>query len=340
MTDKHAVNLHMDGDSGEYYVYALSTIPARGKGFNPNDIFYVGKGKGLRWSQHFAEARRAIDSGLELSTKHAAIKTIFAESDDELDYEDHVYIVKGGLDEPAALTLEALTIELLRNSGVPLTNVVSGHHSGALLKPAAEVRKYYSAELLVVEAVSAVTKAEIGRAEIADFVLGGSRESDRLTVVVKGSADSIPLYEDRTRADVAARFGGGVVADIGNRVDDGRRAWDPSDPWTDEEARERAHHYWPVRPAAVEMLMGIAADGRLSLAMLVVDKRAGQSAVRYEWHVDSEAGVWLDYGDRIGFPLGAAIDAHDSWVGRSLVRKHDGKQILEAHASGIGFAAR
>ncbi|MFT3662705.1 MAG: GIY-YIG nuclease family protein [Gordonia sp. (in: high G+C Gram-positive bacteria)] len=257
------IDLAMDGDRGEDYVYLLTKNPAVGTSLNLDDVFYVGKGRGLRWAQHFAEARKAIARGDgRLSAKHLAIREILANTDsDDLNFEDYAYIVKGGLDEQSALTLEALTIELLRKAGVDLTNIVAGHHSSAMLKPAAEVRRYYSAEPFIVEEISAGEKSR--PSSLADFRPGGTRSGESVVVVVKGSTETMARYED-VRTGEEGRFAGSLRAEKRNRVEGGRRGWNPDDPWTDEEARDRAEHYWPVSPKTAGTLRSIARDGRLS----------------------------------------------------------------------------
>ena len=288
--DDHAVDIRLDDSGGDYYVYALSTVPAVGGVFDPDNIFYVGKGRGLRWLSHFREAQRDLAAGnTSRSRKQDRIAQLLESSSGDLDLEQYAFIVKGGLDEDSAFLVEALTIELLRKFGVDLTNVVAGHHAYALFKPAGEVRRYYSAQVLDVDRVLTVDNG--AGWSIGDFLPGGARAEDDLVVVVKGSADVLDMFVDVETEDCDARFSGGVVVRAGEVVESGRRGWDPDDPWTDGEARERARHYWPVSVSTVATLQEIAREGRLRLALLVVDPRAGQSAVRYEWQVDPSGPV-------------------------------------------------
>lgn len=322
------VNLGGDGD---FYVYALSRVPVTAGRFNPDNIFYVGKGKGLRWQVHFAEARDAMaqqdaDPDAELSAKHREIARIIGNAGDDLVLEDYAYIVRGNLTEPEAFLIEALIIKLLNRPGAELTNKVAGQHAERALIPATEVRRFYSAEELEVDRVRA--------ADLRGFMPGGEWDTNGVCIVVKGSTADMEEYED-VSAEVEPRFPGEAV-DAGDLVGT-RRGWSADWPWEDADARERARHYWPMSVATVTALQAIAADGRLQLAMLIKDSRAGQSAVRYVWEVDPE-GTWLDYGQRVGVPLGVEI-MDDAWLGASLVRQDDGKQILEGMSNGITFAA-
>ena len=110
------------GGEGDFYVYALSRVPVTAGRFNPDNIFYVGKGKGLRWQAHFAEARAAMaqqdgDPDVELSAKHREIARIICNAGDDLVLEDYAYIVRGNLTEPEAFLIETLIIKLLNRPG-------------------------------------------------------------------------------------------------------------------------------------------------------------------------------------------------------------------------------
>lgn len=324
------VDVHLGGD-GDFYVYALSRVPVTAGRFNPDNIFYVGKGKGLRWQAHFAEAREAMaqkdaDPEIELSAKHQEISRIIGDVGDDLVLEDYAYIVRGNLTEDEAFLIEALIIKLLNRPGAELTNKVAGQHAERALIPATEVRRFYSAEELEVDRVRA--------AELKGFIPGGEWDQHGVCIIVKGSTADMEEYED-IDFDAEPRFPGAAV-DVGERRGV-RRGWSPDWPWEDADARERARHYWQLSVDTVKALQAIAADGRLQLAMLIKDSRAGQSAVRFVWEVDAR-GTWLDYGRKVGIPLGAELP-DDAWLGASLVRQEDGKQILEGMPNGVTFAA-
>lgn len=349
MTTTAATDFH--SAENRFYVYALSSTPVdQSETFDPSSIFYVGKGTGKRWESHFTEAQQEIarladETEQELPAKFAAIRGIIEEAEGNLDFENYVYIVKGGLEEKNAFLLEALTIELLAKAGVALTNLVRGHHSADLLKPAGEVRRYYGAEPLAVDRILAK--------DVGAFLPGGERDDEILCIAVKGSIADMDLREDVPWGEEndETRFAGGVAYTVSSTaVEGGRRGWDPDDPWTDEEARERARHYWNISPRNVELLQEISRDGRLELVLLIQDPRAGQSTIRYHWKIDAD-GEWIDYwhylddehvwhATQVGLPLGEKFEeAEDPLLGRTPRRVEDGRQLLEAMASGIGYFA-
>ena len=344
-------------EENNYYVYALTKAPTGKDRVDPSQIFYVGKGKGLRWAQHFREAEKAIqstekDPTLTLTRKFEAIRDLNLDLSNASTgrhdaFEDHAYIVATGLSQDEAYRLEALTISLLTQTGIELTNMVSGHHASAMFKPAGEVRRYYSATRVDVTRVAAD--------DIFKYVPGGENGDRHLRIVVKGSKDDMSEYRDLFLdelkegdplieeffgdRDQNPRFDNGrVTASIGERMESVRRGWNPAVPWTDDEARERARHYWPIDPYKVEALQEIAADDRLILSLLVKDPRAGQSALRYSWKVDPD-GDWLDYGDRVGIPLGQTLDQDtDPYLGTTPHRDSDGKQLLAGLQNNPGYA--
>lgn len=343
MTSEHIVS-----NEDNYYVYALTQAPA-GETFDPHSVFYVGKGTGTRWASHFRDAKREIsrfedintdvEDGPMLSAKHAAIREILESSDDEIDLEQYAYIVKGGIGEKDAFALEALTIELLDSMGVGLTNLVRGHQSANLLKPAAEVRRYYGAETFDVESISVD--------EIYEFCPGGERSGDTLVIAVKGTGEDMSFSEDLVPVD-QPHFVDGVFRTLTSDDDTERvrRGWDPREPWNDEEARERARHYWPINSDAVSALQEVASDGRLEHVLLINDPRAGQTVVRYHWQVEKD-GRWLEYGHyegdewsrfKVGIPLGDAFDeATDPILGTVPTDAESGRHVLTYRAGGVGF---
>lgn len=100
--------------SNLFYVYAL-TDPRKN-----DEVFYIGKGRGYRASNHLvpAEVRRNI------SPKHATVRKIFSEG-----FTPGIKILHHGLDESTAFSLEKSLIEQYGrkcdNSG-SLTNLTLG----------------------------------------------------------------------------------------------------------------------------------------------------------------------------------------------------------------------
>lgn len=331
-----------------YYVYALSTAPV-GDTFNPNSVFYVGKGTGNRWEDHFRKAQREFarhgnGEHIELSAKFQALQEILTSCESKHDFENYVYIVQGGLPEKAAFQLEALTIELLLSMGVELSNLRKGHHSADMLKPAAEVRRYYGAEPMFVDWVRA--------ADITDFLPGGPRGRDTLFLAMKGSAKDMEYLEDWDWEDAVtgeADHINGVYRVFSRPVPDMiRRGWNPANPWTDKEARERARHYWEISAPNLRTLRQIALDGRLELVLLIQDPRAGQTVIRYHWQVEGE-GEWLEYGtyegehwrrNKVGIPLGAAFgEKEDTLLGHIPYHHRNGRHIFNGPQGGCTYFA-
>jgi len=112
------------------YVYAL---------IDPRDQkpFYVGKGNRNRVFQHATAALETEAETDKLDTVRAIRRA--GRSD------EHV-ILRHGLDDATALTVEAAIIDFARYFELELTNLVSGHHASAFgAMSADEVRRKYSA---------------------------------------------------------------------------------------------------------------------------------------------------------------------------------------------------
>lgn len=326
-----------------YYVYLLMKEPVS-EPFRVENIIYVGKGKGSRWMQHFTSSLKNEVNGVNVSDKDQAILDALNRVDPETGYEEFAYFVQWGMSERAAFALESTLIKLLKSQpGVHLTNRVSGQHQGEYLLPVGEVRRLFGIEDLEVERVSSEA--------LSEFVPGGSREDDVLCVVVKGSTHDLNDSSEEVAIDIDPDVEGTVPTSISRESEASagtRRRWDPATPWTDAEARERARKYWPISGANVSNLQEIAEDGRLQVAMLVVDPREERSVVRYTWRVDPD-GQWLEYWEegesdvfyklgRYGIPLGESFnEQEDHWLGKCLVRE-DGFQILRDLTAGITFA--
>lgn len=112
---------------GPFYVYALVDPTTE-------QIFYVGKGKGDRVSAHGRQAGLEPDRGE--SAKTAKIKEIRAG-----DHEPRVDIVRHGLTEAEALTIEAALIDCVPG----LTNAIAGQHAADGRVPLGELISRYGA---------------------------------------------------------------------------------------------------------------------------------------------------------------------------------------------------
>jgi hypothetical protein len=101
-----------------YYVYALR---------DPRDsqVFYIGKGVG---SRVFAHQREADDSAAVQSAKRTRISDI-RRSGHEV---EHLLLRSGIEDEVTSYVVEQAVIDGFAATGVPLTNLVKGHHASTL----------------------------------------------------------------------------------------------------------------------------------------------------------------------------------------------------------------
>lgn len=125
---------HKTADLLQYYVYALIDPAAEVK-----TPFYIGKGVGNRVFNHA--------KGLEIgSDKMDLIHSILARNENNI--VEHV-IIRHGMDEKTSLEVESALIDTLRNMGINLTNIVTGHDSGERgLMLADEVIRKYNAQPL------------------------------------------------------------------------------------------------------------------------------------------------------------------------------------------------
>lgn len=294
-------------------------------------VFYVGKGSKSRWKEHFLETRSKMKregAGEELAytPKQLVIRALYLSSRNlELDIEQQAYFIARNLEPQQAFMIESVLIKMLRELGLGLTNEYPGHHQSGFLVPVGEVRRFLEIEYRKVEVVSSE--------DLENYLPGWAKQDRSLVILVKGSTEDKDLLEDRV-SDERGRFEGAVFADAVGTGEQ-RRGWNPKRPWSDEEARERARHYWPVAPPVAETLYEIAQDGRVRLALGIFNEQEGVTVIRYSWAIEPD-GQWLDYAPRIGIPLGNAFDeGEDPWLGSCLINKQNGRQPL--NASGICY---
>ena len=302
---------------GIHYVYALLRTPGA---FRMEDIFYIGKGKGLRSQSHFLEAQIAFRG----TNKQALLRSIL-EMDDSLEnIERHAYVLVGGLSEQDAFNVESALIKMLGGPmGPQLLNLQSGHGGQAVpqVVPLNEARIYFDALPQVVQKLAA--------ADLADHE---PSQAGRVVVVVKGT--HLPISEPMQES--TGEDGPLPQSEIYGTTEKHRnlRGWDPTNPWTDAEARERASVWWAISRRNVVALQTLAADTQALVALLVRDPRSGSSVVRYVWEIDP-AGTWQLSGTQWGIPLGRAVQDHP-WRGSKLLGPSN-TQVLHRHAAGIGY---
>lgn len=318
-----------------YYIYGLVDPRAlRETGGDPLlSVFYVGKGKNDRWAMHERDVLNTLTREELLlerrSSKAERIRMIL----DRGEQVPAIRLSAGYLDDKDAYYAEALAIDtvgaVLAQAGrPPLTNATPGHHAGFVW-----LRDHF----VFTETVEEELRGEpptsgLPTAAPTEILVKGTVEE----LIVPGQRVTDPA---RLPHDVAA-FGARVIAlhmlDDAHPETTTRRGWDPLDPWTDLEARDRARRYWPIAPHRVATWLRNPDTMPRSL-LLAIPEPGGQTVVRYAWSIDP-LGTWEYYPDagRWGLPLGDRLYEHLR-LGRALYDNRDGRrvQVLHGYASGI-----
>lgn len=211
--------------------------------------------------------------------------------------------------------------------GPQLLNVQGGHgkQETPLMVPLREAQVFFDAGELKVQRIDAAALKRLP-----------DQPNRKLVVTVKGTHVAI----DEPASVVTDRPG---PIDNSIEVEDAEtvrflRGWSPQNPWTDDEAMERASVWWPLSLESIVRIREMAMTTGVEVALLVRDPRNGSSVVRYVWDLDPTK-PWMHYGTRWGLPLSGLIEDHP-WRGRKLLRDDTGKQVLAGHSSGIGYALR
>jgi hypothetical protein len=319
-------------DDEGYYIYGLIDPLALHQTGDPLlSIFYVGKGRRSRWASHEIDERRALareEVRLERrSSKAERIHMIL----DRGQQVPAIRLSAGYTNEADAYRAEALAIDtvnavLVAAGRSPLTNATPGHHAGFVW-----LGEHF--------AFTETAEQNLDAAAVPDQ---GHRGTE---IFVKGTTERLMRPgQRRAAADVLP----GEVTDLAERVlainsmgDDHpetieSRGWDPFDPWTDLEARERARRYWPI--AAHRVRSWLLEPETLPLCLLLgIPEPSGRTVVRYAWQIDPH-GTWEFYigPGRWGIPLGDRIRDHPR-LGSALYETKNGRrqQVLTGYASGI-----
>jgi hypothetical protein len=317
-----------------YYIYGLiDPVALQQTGDQLLSVFYVGKGQRSRWASHEQDVRKALATEeilLERRGSKAERIRMILERGQQV---PAIRLSAGYVDEDDAYHAESLAIDtinalLVAAGRPPLTNATPGHHAGFV-----SLREHFvftEATELAIDGAAGVQQRQ------------GSGTTE---ILVKGASWSfIRPAQRRASPEVLPSD----VTDLADRVlaidllgDDHpeafeSRGWDPFDPWSDLEARERARRYWPIAPhrvrswllhpeqMPVHLLLGIPAPG-------------GLTVVRYAWQIES-GGIWEFYTDwrRWGVPLGKRNLDHPR-LGAALYETRNGRhqQVLAGYASGI-----
>lgn len=127
-----------------FYVYAL--IDPREESYG---VFYIGKGQGNRVFDHARGKRSKQEDSEEEDSEKITIINDIQKSGQKVKY----YILRDGLDEPTAFTVESTLIDLLTYNSFKgqtlghLSNIQSGHHQKVNgIKTVEEVEEFYGAK--------------------------------------------------------------------------------------------------------------------------------------------------------------------------------------------------
>jgi hypothetical protein len=315
-----------------YYIYGLvDPLALHETGDQLLSIFYVGKGRRSRWADHEAGERRALireEVRLERrSSKAERIRMIL----DRGQQVPAIRLSAGYLSEADAYRAEALAIDTVNAALVaagrpPLTNATPGHRAGFVW-----LGEHF--------AFTETTEQDVDLTAVPDQGMGVTE------IFVKGTSDSFARPAQR-RAPATALpddvrdLAGRVVAiesldgDHPEAIES--RGWDPFDPWTDLEARERARRYWPIAAHRVRSWL-VKPETLPACLLLGIPELGGRTVVRYAWQIDPQ-GLWDFYIDlrRWGVPLSERARDHPR-LGSALYETKNGRrqQVLAGYASGI-----
>jgi hypothetical protein len=237
----------------------------------------------------------------------------------------------GYLEEADAYRAEALAIDTINAALAaagrpPLTNATPGHHAGFVW-----LGEHFVFTETTEQDVDPATARGEGQQSMEIFVKG---TSDTLTRPAQRRAASDVLPDGLTG------LGQRIVAidSLGNDHPEAieSRGWDPFDPWTDLEARERARRYWPIAGHRVRSWL-LEPETMPVCLLLGIPEAGGRTVVRYAWRIDPH-GPWEFYTDssRWGVPLGKRIRDHPR-LGSALyeTKNRRRQQVLAGYASGI-----
>jgi hypothetical protein len=315
-----------------YYIYGLVDPLALHQTGDPLlSVFYVGKGRRSRWSQHEAEERRALDrEELRLerrSSKAERIRMIL----DRGQQVPAIRLSAGYMDEADAYRAEALAIDtvnaVLAAAGCPpLTNATPGHHAGFVW-----LGEHFTFTETTELDTDPVSSPEQGRSA-TEILVKGTSDSLIRPAQRRAPVDALPDYLAGLNQQVVA------IDSLGDEHPEALeiRGWDAFDPWTDLEARERARRYWPIAGQRVRSWL-LEPETMPMFLLLGIPESGGRTVVRYAWQIDSQ-GLWEFYTNsgRWGLPLGKRNRAHPR-LGSALYETKNGRrqQVLAGYASGI-----
>ncbi|WP_150104684.1 GIY-YIG nuclease family protein [Cellulomonas gilvus] len=345
-------------DGGRWYVYALiDPIMFRKTGSHLLSVLYVGKGTKDRANQHARDERKALERAAASLPMHGSkserIRWLLGSGEDI----PAVTLASGFVDENDAYRAETLAMELISRllaaHGLePLGNAVPGHGQASGMQISGQAHELGGPKRPALSPVAVDGEPTFELRSVRESLYAStSRRVDwrsaqvvrRPSILVKGTTEAMPSGSHSplprealppSLADVAHRVTPRDI-EIAAGSEFVRRGYDPDDPWTDHEARERATRYWPF--AATTVREWLLDDDQGPLDLLLAVPGTGGTTVRYAWEVN-RAAVFDFYPaiGRWGIPLGRALLDHPA-RGLCLVEDREerkGVQVLLNHVAG------
>jgi len=314
----------------EYYVYGLvNPVELQRTRSDVLSIFYVGKGTGDRANQHERDVLRDLRKELltydRHSAKEARIRTIL-DSGGRIEAVElaHGFECSRDAERAESLAMNLMGHLLERTDRAPLTNDAVGRDSG--FRRLTELRSLSDVDLPV-EIVSGEPSGRAVSAMPTDRGSGVAGTTVR-TLIVKGTTEPLtrPGQQVVRPAPPSRPAVREIVTDENSSDSFTRRGWDPLDPWSSDEAAERAARYWPFARSRVQEWVDEPSQAPTQL-LLGVPGPNGRTTIRYAWKIDVD-GVWDFYpeSNRWGVPLGDPIPDHPA-RGRTLTEVRDGRQV-------------
>lgn len=345
-------------DGGRWYVYALiDPIAYRKTGSQLLSVIYVGKGAKDRADQHVKDERRKLEGALATipmsASKTERIQWLLG-SGEEI---PAITLASGFVDQDDAYKTEALAMELigrlLAAHGLePLGNTIPGHGQSAGLAVSGQPQTLGGPKGTTLTPAAVPDEPQFEMRSVQDALQASTSRRvhwrtsgviTQSTILVKGNADAIPGGSHGQLPGSALPAGLHDVADRITVLDSAylpgsqfeRSGYDPDNPWTDHEARERATRYWPFASTMVRSWLQDAEVGPVDLLLAVPG--SGGTTVRYAWRIDRATRFEYFPDDRRwGLPLGRPVLDHPA-RGLCLVEdrgSRTGVQVLANYVAG------
>lgn len=292
---------------------------------------YVGKGTGARMDEHLREARASLEDETRIDSQSNPAKVKALVEMLKAGKQVKAFRISAGYStDNDAYIAEALAITLInstRAEGNKLLNAVAGHHSVDIADMATHFLFAGSADM------------ELPTKSVEKAVLVKTTDKESGTVHYAPSKRERWVYKGNP-VD-------GVVVMRAVRDKKPRREWDPMRPWSNDEAVDRARHYWPF---GKETIMGWLKGQDRPRYLFAAVPDGAKSVVRYIWEIDwtkelefhpfekgGGVGKW-------GFSLldgeSKALKAcREKYLGKWLVEEREGRagktQVLSGYTAGV-----